>query len=604
MFKRIGVSLAAALLAGAAGCTGDTGPAGPAGATGATGAAGATGSTGATGPAGPSDAAAAFATTTPIKHVVVIFQENVSFDHYFGTYPTAANLAGEPQFTALPNTPAVHGLSEVPTPDPTASNPANGAGAFAPFRLDITQAATSDQDHAYTAEQAAFDNFAMDLFPKYTGTATSGGAGAFGTTGQVMGYYDGNTVTAYWNYAQHYALNDNSYGTTFGPSTVGAINLVSGQTNGATPNPATQSNYPIGADGTYDEYTADITTAATLVPDGNGGLTDTDDDNPGGDMCSNSTSSPGANFTFTMSGQNVGDLLNAANISWGFFEGGFDLTVTNANGTTGCSRSTTSTVTNVKKADYIPHHQPFQYYASTCNPTHTRPASVAVIGTAADTAAAGSTSNCTVATTVANHQYDIHDFFDALGAGNLPAVSYLKAPGYQDGHAGYSDPLDEQTFVTEVVNALQTSPFWLSTAVIIAYDDSDGWYDHRAAAGDIVNGSKVSAGTTTFDYLTACTGGTTVLPGPTGTAPVQGRCGYGPRLPMLVISPWANANYVDDTLTDQTSTLRFIEDNWLNSTRIAGSFDAQAGVITGMFNFGGVPNVTPYLLNPTTGEPQ
>ncbi len=604
MFKRIGVSLAAALLAGAAGCTGDTGPAGPAGATGATGAAGATGSTGATGPAGPSDAAAAFATTTPIKHVVVIFQENVSFDHYFGTYPTASNLPNEPQFTALPNTPTVHGLSEVPTPDPTASNPANGAGAFQPYRLDITQAATADQDHAYTAEQAAFDNFVMDLFPKYTGTATMGGTLAFGTTGQVMGYYDGNTVTAYWNYAQHYAMNDNSYGTTFGPSTVGAINLVSGQTNGATPNPATQSNYPIGADGTYDEYTADITTAATLVPDGNGGLTDTDDDNPGGDMCSNSTSNPGGNFTFTMSGQNVGDLLNAANISWGFFEGGFDLTVTNANGTTGCSRSTTSTVTNTKKADYIPHHQPFQYYASTCNPTHTRPASVSVIGTAADTAAAGSTSNCTVATTVANHQYDIHDFFDALGAGNLPAVSYLKAPGYQDGHAGYSDPLDEQTFVTEVVNALQTSPFWLSTAVIIAYDDSDGWYDHRAAASDIVNGSKVSAGTTTFDYLTACTGGTTVLPGPTGTAPVQGRCGYGPRLPLLVISPWANANYVDDTLTDQTSTLRFIEDNWLNSTRIAGSFDAQAGVLTGMFNFGGVPNVTPYLLNPNTGEPQ
>ena len=49
-----------------------------------------------------------------------------------------------------------------------------------------------------------------------------------------MGYYDGNTVTALWNYAQHFAMSDNSYGTNFGPSTPGAINLVSGQTNGVT----------------------------------------------------------------------------------------------------------------------------------------------------------------------------------------------------------------------------------------------------------------------------------------------------------------------------------------------------------------------------------
>ena len=50
----------------------------------------------------------------------------------------------------------------------------------------------------------------------------------------------------------------------------------------------------------------------------------------------------------------------------------------------------------------------------------------------------------------ANHQYDTHDFYDAVSAGNFPAVSYLKAPGYQDGHAGYSDPLDEQTFIVNV----------------------------------------------------------------------------------------------------------------------------------------------------------
>ena len=78
-----------------------------------------------------------------------------------------------------------------------------------------------------------------------------------------------------------------------------------------------------------------------------------------------------------MTGQTIGDLLNAKGVTWGFYTQGFDLTVTNANGTTGCKRSTTSLVTTTNKADYIPHHEPFQYYKSTANPTHARPTSVA-----------------------------------------------------------------------------------------------------------------------------------------------------------------------------------------------------------------------------------
>ena len=90
----------------------------------------------------------------------------------------------------------------------------------------------------------------------------------------------------------------------------------------------------------------------------------------------------------------------------------------------------------------------------------------------------------------ANHQYDIQDFFAAVKAGNFPAVSFLKAPGYQDGHAGYSDPLDEQKFVVDVINFLQSQPDWSSTAVVINYDDSDGWYDHQL--GQIVNTSATA----------------------------------------------------------------------------------------------------------------
>lgn len=483
-------------------------------------------------------------TATPIKHLVVIFQENVSFDHYFGTYPYAANGKGEPTFYARPFTPQVNGYDKkLLTHNPNAANSDNGTGAINPFRLSRAQAATADQDHDYGPEQQAFDGGKMDLFPKFTGageTLPGGSAGEDGT-GQVMGYYDGNTVTAMWNYAQSFALNDNSYGTTFGPSTPGAINLISGQTNGVTQT----------LNGTANE-----------IDDGQGGLTLVSDADPIGDVCS----SPSGNQV-QFGGKNVGDMLNDAGLSWGFFEGGFDLTQTNANNTTGCKRSTLSSVTQTVKADYIPHHQPFQYYASTANPTHVRPTSVAMIGHQGD---------------AANHQYDTGDFFAAVQAGNFPAVSFLKAPGYQDGHAGYSDPLDEQQFIVHVINFLQQQPDWKDTAVVIAYDDSDGWYDHQAAP-------RVNASSTTEDALDGtglCKARGTLAGTNSKGKPVQGRCGYGPRLPLLVVSPWARSNHVDHTLTDQSSVTRFIEDNWLHGKRLGGgSFDAVAGSLNSMFDF-------------------
>jgi phospholipase C len=514
-----------------------------------------------------------------IKHIVVIYGENVSFDHYFGTYPNAANLPGEPAFTAAAGTPT-NIANYVSTPALLTDNPntgiANGAGATNPYRLDRNQAATNDQDHNYGPEQTAFDDGKMDLFPLSVGTAdnpalaTATGASTISTTnGLTMGYFDGNTVTALWNYAQHYAMNDHSFGTTFGPSTPGAINLVSGQTNGVI-NPTN--------------------VASSTVDDGQGGLTDINDADPTGDLCSSTSSN------FSMSGKNIGDLLNTAGVSWGFFEGGFNLSTTNANGTTGCGRKTpaVSIPGNPTKADYIPHHEPFQYYASTANLNHNRPASIAAIGTAADTGAS-----------TANHQYDISDFTDALAAGNLPAVTFIKAPGFQDGHAGYSDPLDEQTFVVNTINAIQASPFWSSTAIFINYDDSDGWYDHLS---DLVNGSATVADSVNGAGICISTAAAAAaLPGPNSAGlPVGGRCGHGPRLPMLLISSWANTNYIDNTPTDQSSILQFIEDTFLGSQRIGGgSFDATAGSLDKMFNFTNgavIPNPTPLFLSPSTGK--
>jgi phospholipase C len=181
-------------------------------------------------------------------------------------------------------------------------------------------------------------------------------------------------------------------------------------------------------------------------------------------------------------------------------------------------------------------------------------------------------------------------------------VVFLKAPGFQDGHAGYSDPLDEQTFVVNTINFLQKQRDWESTAVVIAYDDSDGWYDH--ALGQIVNQSASDADALSGPGL--CGSGTGALPGvsPT-TLHAQGRCGYGPRLPLLVVSPWARSNFVDHTMTDQSSILRFVEDNWLKGKRLAaGSFDTIANPIDNMFNFERESNDRRLILDPTTGEVQ
>jgi len=512
-------------------------------------------------------AARAIKPKNAIRHVVVIFQENVSFDHYFGVYPHALNPPGEPAFAPLPDTPSVDGYtSSLLHQNPNFLNRENGAGRANPFRLDRSEAATADQDHDYRAEQQAFDGGKMDLFPKSVGNPDgprmSGVHSAIAkTSGLTMGYFDGNTVTAYWNYAQRFAMSDHQFDVIYGPSTPGAINLASGQTNGVV----------------NDQNAEGLT-----VSDGNGGLTLIADPQPFGDVCSSTSDA-----LVHMMGRNIGDLLTKHNISWGFFQGGFDLTVVNPNGTTGCRRSSRSPWTQVLTRDYLPHHEPFQYYASTANPKHIRPTSAAVVGTNHDGGA--------------NHQYDVHDFFDALRAGDFPSVSYLKAPAYEDGHSGYSSPLDEQQFVVKVVNFVEQQKEWKNTVIIIAYDDSDGWYDHRVVTP--LNGSATAVDA--LDGQGKCGDASKALPGVNPrTTHAQGRCGPGPRLPLLIISPWAKSNYVDHVHTDQTSILRLIEDVFLNSERIGGgSFDAESGSLMGMLDFSKrqPQNAQPLFLDPDTG---
>jgi phospholipase C len=522
-------------------------------------------------------------TSIPIKHLVVIFQENVSFDHYFGTYPNALNPAGEPAFHAADDTPTVSGLT-----GPLLNNNPNLSN---PQRLSRAQAATCDQDHGYTHEQQAYDLGLMDLFVQDTGKSLTlqqclsnegNPAPASGTNPNyaVMDYYDGNTVTALWNYAQHFSMSDNSYSDTFGPSTPGAMNVIAGNTFGAICGPTSaviQAPACTSAPGSV--------TATPGIPLAQGPGTTFSDADPNYDVCSSTQDTKTAAQTIQMGGKNVGDLLNAESVTWGWFQGGFaspnyvpgnpssdDLKAV-------CTGSHKN-ILGASQVDYNPHHEPFQYYQSTANPQHLPPTSVAAIGHQDQ----------------ANHQYDLKDFFAAVDQGSMPAVSYLKAADYQDGHAGYSNPLDEQTFLTDTINHLEKAQSWRETAVIILYDDSDGWYDHQF--GPVVTQSKV-AGLDALNAAGQC--GTTSKDVPSGQ---QGRCGVGMRQPLLTVSPFSKSNYVDGTLTTQASVVQFIEDNWLASQRIGnGSVDASTGSLKNLFDFGHGNRDQRLFLDASTGEP-
>ena len=239
-----------------------------------------------------------------------------------------------------------------------------------------------------------------------------------------MGYVNGNTVTPLWNYAQYFGLSDNHFGSTFGPSMPGAINLASGQTGGAIPpNVNSPGGSPWVANGTM------IGNPPAAFDD-----------------CAEETGT-----LVQMTGKNIGDLLNAAGLTWGWFSDGFTPTER--------LRSETAVSGLLAESDSGPIQvyddpDPFDYYKSTSNPHHLPPSSVDTIGR----------------TDPANHQFEFDDFWAAAANNNMPAVSFLRGSEVTDGHPGYSGPLAELDYLVTVLNRLQQLPRWPSTAVFITGD--------------------------------------------------------------------------------------------------------------------------------------
>ena len=449
-------------------------------------------------PAATTVGATEAAARSPIEHTIIVYQENISFDHYFGTFG--------------------HGSAGIPDGALVTHSPSNAA--YSPFRLDgQTQDITCDVDHGYADMIKMADHGAMDMYTQFgNDKAVADPSSASSSTcpslesqpagpALSLGYYDGAPGAAsaplqnYWNLASHYTLADNFFQGVYGPSTPGAEWLVAA------------TNNTVG------------------------------DPNPLNDKCE-------SDYAGSMPQQdipNLGSEASSAGVSWAWFQGGFG--------------ACTTTATN----GYSAHHDPFQYFTSTADLNH---------NWAYDPNFAYADPS--------QHQRDLSlldDALDGTAVGGtiptLPSISWVKAPTEADGHPKTSGPAEDDRFIGDLVNRVKASPYWGHTAIIVAFDETGGWWDHVAPPELTGNFAPWDSGS---PNLTGCQ-----YPG-NGAACGEG--GFGPRMPVLVISPHARKQFVDHDQMDTASLDRWVEwDYGLPALGVWGDRDVNAGSLRGAFDF-------------------
>lgn len=430
-------------------------------------------------------------TASPIKHTVVIFQENRTFDNYFGTYPYASGfkpLNGTPQdvrnFKYVTGDVTRDANGNVYNPD------ANGLPIYPWHDAGKGAIQETDVNHGYSPMISMVDGGKMDKF--YQVNHDSGKPTDTNDKGLLsMSYFDYNDIPAYWQYAQHYALADNYFQPVFGPSTPGALYLVAGQSGNESETTNTNTNPKA-------QITGDPSPK-------NGPF--------GGDSSTNT-------LKYNLTYKNIGDELSDSKQSWAWYAGGWD--------------AAKAAPTSDEAKTYSPHHNPFQYFQNYEDGKYN------------------------------NNLKDYNNFAQDIKNGDLPEVSFIKAGYGDDEHPGtgnQSTPSAEE-FTVDTINQIMNSPYWKDTAIIVTYDEGGGFYDHVAP--------------------------------PTVTPNADGLLGDGPRIPALVISPYAKQNYVSHVQYDHASVLKFLE--WNYDLPALNSKDANANNLTDMFDFKH-PNFLPYMYN-------
>jgi phospholipase C len=487
-----------------------------------------------------------------IKYVFVLFQENRSFDFYFGTYPGANGLFSKsaedtPGFTQpIVNTDGSVSLIS-PFKIPQSVTDVNGKTVL------LYPEDTDSVNHGHTAIDAKLDlntnhvaqndRYAF-IEEGLSGTLSADGktyTGPMPTLAQkqkgelVLGHVDCDTAPFLWNYADKFTLFDNFFDTVIGPSTPNAIAMIAGQSGetqwvkhpGLASN-VTTTNAQLPVTGDPQPFwgsALDVFTSPSQKQPTESGAA--------------GTTNPSSNLTFaslplSFMGNQIenitandldpafdlvdvqGDIKKIAGdhnkqVNWAWYQEGYD------------HESIDPTAT-ASHTSYIAHHDAPQYFGYEANnPVETKA-----------------------------HLKGLGDFFAAMTAQALPAaggVFYVRG-GYgnldnllprspsktvkadfagNDDHPGYSDAQISEALLADEINAIASSKYWPESAIIITYDETDGLYDHTQP--------KIRS----WD--------------PLGNALDQ-----GPRIPTIVISPYSVVHSISHEATEHGSIIKFIDE--------------------------------------------
>ncbi|MBI1779631.1 MAG: acid phosphatase [Proteobacteria bacterium] len=354
-----------------------------------------------------------------VKHLIVIYGENRSFDNLYGLFPGADGIANSERtqtqvdkegkvYEALPQ-PINTGLKP-PGPDPRF--PANlpnkpfDIGKYVPIGEK-----TGDLVHRYWHEMEQIDGGKMDKFVAWSDAA-----------GLAMGYYDGSSM-ALWKVAQKYTLADHFFHGAFGGSFLNHVFLVCAcapryegapealvaklDANGRLqpgPDVVTPDGFAVNTMQTvYQPHAASITDTARLLP--------------------------------PQTAPTIGDRLSAKGVDWAWYSGGWD-----------------DALAGKPDPLFQFHHQAFAFFKNYGDGTEAK----------------------------AKHLKDYKDFDKALADGTLPPVAFYKPIGGLNQHPGYTDVMSGDKHIAEVIQKIEQSSIWKDTLVIVTYDEHGGYWDHVA----------------------------------------------------------------------------------------------------------------------------
>ncbi len=409
-----------------------------------------------------------------LNHVVVIYQENWSFDSLYGKFPgangidnAAATTAqvdknGEP-YARLPQPLNTYFSPPVPDPRFPADLPVQ---PFDTTKFVSPNQQTGDLLHRFYQEQYQIDGGKMDKFVAWSDAA-----------GLVMSYYDASEMPE-GKLAQQFTMLDNFFHGAFGGSFLNHQFLICA----CVP---TWPDAPPNIVAQVDENGL-LTKDGQVTPDGFAVNT----------SYSVNTPHPGSATALVpnQTAPTIGDRLSEKGVTWTWYSGGWN-----------------NAMLGHPDPLFQSHHQPFVYFANYADGTPGR----------------------------ADHLRDEGDFYADAAAGRLPAVSFIKPLGPDNEHPGYATLQVGQAHVADLVSAVQNSPAWADTAIIITYDEHGGRWDHVAP-------------------------------------PTIDRWGPGIRVPAIIISPFARKAFVDHTQYDTSAILKLIETRWglePLSTRYAAAGD-------------------------------